>query len=67
MKKIILEIPDESVCMSVTIGLQGTKGWGMATFSIDEPDKIHDRALIELQADYSNIGYKESNDDTDKD
>ena len=36
--KITLEIPDETVCVHFTLGLQDGSGWGMATFQMEHPE-----------------------------
>ena len=47
--KIMLEIPDESVCMNVCIGIQGKHGWGMASFQFDE--ELFEGSVIRLKAE----------------
>ena len=36
--KVTLEIPDETVCIHFTLGLQDGSGWGMATFQMEHPE-----------------------------
>ena len=35
--KITLEIPDETVCVHFTLGLQNASDWGMASFQMENP------------------------------
>lgn len=36
--KITLEIPDITVCVHFTLGLQDVSGWGMASFQMEQPE-----------------------------
>lgn len=48
--KITLEIPEETVCMSIVIGIQNEIGWGTATFAVGS-GAIYDNSEIQLNAE----------------